>query len=641
MSTKIVDHGDIPIDLIAPNPEQPRQEFDKAGLEELAQSIREQGVIQPIIVELAPDPTPDCRYILHAGERRLRAAKMAGMEVIPAIVVNESSQSDRLARALTENVQRQDMSPLEIARAYARMHDELGLTDQQIADRVGKSRSLVANARRLLDLPADIQELASQEGVSERQLMALLPIYQLPQEALERAEKTYWAKPSSIIQNIRKGQATSNTIREGVASVINNSTSSLNDAVFPMEHEFEIDGLRASRCDQCESCITVGKGKDKALRCPIKSCFQTKSHHWKTEQLQAAIDASGIPALEDGVQPYGETERFYGEGHLAQQILSDGCENLRLKFEPELGSGGLLLPGQHYARVVCHHGEGHKCKCLQRLRTERTRNDPERIAERENQKRLKAEIIEPWSAALAQAIADGQPGVWRRIMRLVSYRLAGKGDGWDLNIIQQKMAESLVNNSLPYDAHDRLGAALSAIQRSFDEMGIPYPGQSTQETAADLRGRLDRIQRWVRSLESEAPAIEAVRGNLDNLEKLTDEFDEVADQHINDERLDGFLQDLADVYERLHELYVLMVNPLFHPDDFGEHGSWLITVPSSDINFKSHLEQASPAVLRYVLVLVDGRENDKTRAEAIKRQLRKLEANGRIVGVQTVEVVHG
>jgi ParB/RepB/Spo0J family partition protein len=641
MSTKIVDHGDIPIDLIVPNPEQPRQEFDEAGLEELAQSIREMGVIQPIVVELSPDPDINHRYILHAGERRLRAAKMAGLEVIPAIVSGESSQTDRLVRALVENVQREDMAPLDVAKAYARMHDELDLTDQQIADRIGKSRSSVANARRLLGLPADVQKLASQEGVSERQLMALLPMYQLPQEALDRAEKTYWAKPDDIVRNIRKGQATSNTVRDGVARVINNSTFSLSDAVFPLEHEFEGDGLRAPRCDQCEACITVGKGKDKRLRCPIKSCFQTKSHRWETEQLQAAIEASGIPALEDGVE-YGEIERFsgYDEGRLAQQILSDGCENLRLKFEAQLGSGGLSLPGQHYARVVCHHGKGHKCKCLLKFKRERSRNDPERIAERENQKRLKAEIIEPWAAALAQAIADGQPGVWRRIMRQVSYQLNGKGDDWDLTTIQQKMAEVMVNNSLPWDAYNRLGAALSAIQRSFDEMGIPYPGQSVQDTAADMRGRLDRIRRWVADLEKEAPTIEAVRGNLANLDKLTDEFDEVADQHIDDERLDSFLQDMVDVYERLHELYVLMANPLFRMDDF-EHVSWLITVPSSDINFKGHLEQASAAVLRYVLVLVDGRENDKTRAEAIKRQLRKLEANGRIVGVQTVEVEHG
>jgi ParB family chromosome partitioning protein len=629
----------IPVDQIVPNPEQPRQNFDQDGLKELAQSIREVGVIQPITVEISEDGQT---YILHDGERRWRAAQIAGMEEIPAEIVeplgDDVSRRDRLTRALVANVQREDLSSLEVARAYQRLHDELELTDQQIADRVGKSRSSVANARRLLELPQDVQDLAGQDGISERQLMALLPMYQLPQEAIERAEKTFWAKPSDLVRKIRKGQATSNTIREGISNVVNNSTYSLEDAIFPLDQPFDIEGLRAARCDQCDDRISVGKGKDRVLRCPIHDCFQAKAHHWQTEKLQAAIEASGIPAFDEEVG-YGEREFFYGEGDIAQQILVDGCENLRLRFVDMPESGGLRLPGHDYARVVCHHGKGKSCQCLRKLRAQRTRTDPERIAERENKKRVETEIIEPYSAILAQAIIDGEPGVWRRIMRLVSYKLNGRGDNWDLDTIRQKTAEAMVRNSLPYEAHNRLEAALSAVRRSFDEMGIPYPGQQKQDTAADLRGRLDRIQRWVRSLETESPTIEAVRGNLANLDKLTEEFDEVADQHIDDERLDGFLQDMVDIYERLHELYVLMVNPLFRMDDF-EHVSWLITVPSSDINFKGHLEQASAAVLRYVLVLVDGRENDKTRAEAIKRQLRKLEANGRIVGVQTVEVEH-
>ncbi|HLF43357.1 MAG TPA: ParB/RepB/Spo0J family partition protein [Acidimicrobiia bacterium] len=141
----------VAVDAIAANPDQPRTHFDDETLEELAASMREVGMLQPIVVTETGDG-----YVLIAGERRWRAAKRAGMSAIPA-VVREATGSSTLVEALVENVQRQDLSPLEEANAYRHLLENYGMTQEQVADRVGKSRSAVSNTLRLLQLPLEIQ----------------------------------------------------------------------------------------------------------------------------------------------------------------------------------------------------------------------------------------------------------------------------------------------------------------------------------------------------------------------------------------------------------------------------------------------------------------------------------------------------
>jgi ParB family chromosome partitioning protein len=143
----------IDLDRIWPNPSQPRQRFDARALEELAASLKSEGVLQPVIVR----PT-EGGYELIAGERRWRAAQIAGLLRIPAVVRDVSD--DRLLQlALIENLQREELSPIEEAHAYQTLINELGLSQQEVADRVGKQRATVANALRLLSLPVEVQDL--------------------------------------------------------------------------------------------------------------------------------------------------------------------------------------------------------------------------------------------------------------------------------------------------------------------------------------------------------------------------------------------------------------------------------------------------------------------------------------------------
>lgn len=173
----------IEVDKIAPNPEQPRREFDEVSLRELAASIREVGLLQPIIVSKLEKETEmgtEVSYVLIAGERRWRAASLAGLERIPAIIRDVKLERERLELALVENVQRADLNPIEEAKAYTRLQEEFRLTQREVAVKVGKSREAVANTMRLLSLPSEIQEAVAARRITESQARLLLSVSDIP-----------------------------------------------------------------------------------------------------------------------------------------------------------------------------------------------------------------------------------------------------------------------------------------------------------------------------------------------------------------------------------------------------------------------------------------------------------------------------
>jgi ParB family chromosome partitioning protein len=173
-----VDHpsvGFAEVDLseIAPNPQQPRVRFDEESLGELAASITEVGVLQPIVIRPGE---PEGTYVMIAGERRLRAAAAAGLTSIPAVIRSAESDERYLTEALIENVQRKDLSALEEAAAYRNLLEDFGMTHEQVASRVGKSRSAVTNTLRLLQLPVPIQGMLEREELSAGHARALLSL---------------------------------------------------------------------------------------------------------------------------------------------------------------------------------------------------------------------------------------------------------------------------------------------------------------------------------------------------------------------------------------------------------------------------------------------------------------------------------
>ncbi len=159
------------IDSLEPNPDQPRSRFDEESLKELAESISQQGVIQPILAEEKPNGD----YLIIAGERRWRASQLAGLDEIP-VIVRDFTKEQKLEIALVENIQREDLSPMEEARAYHHLMDVLDLSQQEVAEKVGKNRSTVANSLRLLKLPDPMKKAVEDGNLSAGHARALLAV---------------------------------------------------------------------------------------------------------------------------------------------------------------------------------------------------------------------------------------------------------------------------------------------------------------------------------------------------------------------------------------------------------------------------------------------------------------------------------
>lgn len=193
----------VPVEQVFPNPNQPRRSFDAAAMFELTLSIERDGVIQPIVVR----PSPGGRYEIIAGERRWRAAKRAGLTEIP-IVLRDADDEKVLELAIVENVQREDLNPIELAIAFQRMAAELNLSHDQIGEKTGKDRATISNSIRLLQLPQEVQDMVATKRLSPGHARALLKVQneQRQREMAERSLNEGWSvrqmeeftKPSKV-----------------------------------------------------------------------------------------------------------------------------------------------------------------------------------------------------------------------------------------------------------------------------------------------------------------------------------------------------------------------------------------------------------------------------------------------------------
>jgi len=198
---------EIPVEQVVPNPYQPRTQFDPEKMEELIASVREQGILQPVLLRrIGP-----ARYQLVAGERRYRAAQAVGLAAIPALV-RDCSEREMLEMAVVENVQREDIGAMEAARAYRRLNDEFGLTHEAIAQRVGKSRVSITNTLRLLNLPPAIQDSIGRGEITEGHARALLMAREEP--AMLRVWQNVVARNLSVRETEKLVEQTQ-TRREG------------------------------------------------------------------------------------------------------------------------------------------------------------------------------------------------------------------------------------------------------------------------------------------------------------------------------------------------------------------------------------------------------------------------------------------
>lgn len=230
---------ELPVELIKPNPKQPRTRFDGEALAGLAASIESSGVVQPLLVR----PLHDGSYELIAGERRWRAAQQAGLEKVPAIV-RDPEQAERLQVALIENMVREDLNPVEEARACAALVEDLGLSKEELARRIGRSRPSVSNLVRLLDLPDEVLALLESGGLSEGHGRALLGVSgnDVRRRLARDAAKGGWSVRET--ENRVKLASQPKRSREGKSAVSAEEAAAMRDAADRLEsalgHEVKI-----------------------------------------------------------------------------------------------------------------------------------------------------------------------------------------------------------------------------------------------------------------------------------------------------------------------------------------------------------------------------------------------------------------
>ncbi len=259
---------EIDVDLIVPNPHQPRAAIDEDALQELVDSVREHGVIQPLLVSEGEQPGV---YQLIAGERRLRAAKLAGLQRVP-VVVKEAASNELLELALVENLQRQDLSVLEEALAYRRLADEFDMTQEAIASRVGRSRTAVANAMRLLALSDEMKASLAAGEITEGHARALLGIED------PEARRAAWRQVVDRGLTVRETEA---LVRRGLPTIAPSSTPATSPARDPDVSRLE-ERLRAALATKVE------------LHRRPRGSGRLVLHFYSDEELEALLARLGV-----------------------------------------------------------------------------------------------------------------------------------------------------------------------------------------------------------------------------------------------------------------------------------------------------------------------------------------------------------
>lgn len=454
----------IDLSLIDDNPYQTRLVYDDVKTQEIAASIKKHGLLQAPLGRR----TANGRVQLAFGHTRCQAFRLLAADAVQfgrmPIVLQSLDDETMFLHAWSENRDRKDLSPYEEAKAIQNSMQAFGWTQKEVAERLQLDRSTVANKLRLLKLPKSALEQLRDGQLSERQALALLPLTELPEQALRVAEQGYGSRPSRLWQEAPK--LSSDAIRGAVDQIMNSATRPIGTAAW-RKHDFgdvADTAIVSARCADCRLC----SGQGNTARCAGPDCYAAKDRHWSARRLNDAAAKLGIPAL-DREPPYSAAERFYSGEEFAEQILARRCDKLRVYQ----GQSGLPVAGYGELRILCAHGQGKRCGCLQSVRQQQSKTDPVKIDERARKKEAAA-LFEQAVTALTGALADGQAAAWRRVLRQVGYDYKEETTAtWDLSQIQRALATALLKSAVysrdyPEQVRDYGGKLLAAV-------GLPLP----------------------------------------------------------------------------------------------------------------------------------------------------------------------
>ena len=278
---------EIPVRFIKPNPRQPRTAFDEAALQELAESIKEHGLIQPLIVN---QNGRDDEYTLLAGERRWRAAQIAGLDVVPCIVKAHVDNRVMTEIAIIENVQREDLSAADEARAYEQLATEFGLSDEQIGRRVGKDRTTIKNLRNLLALPPEVlNNIGEGDGkIPQGIARKLVKVARLAPKEVAAAAKRILKNPDDVEQIVNQ------TINQHAITI--NHAWDMKWLNAPVSATDKDGAFEIGACDGCLAFMNIGK----TPYCTNRRCFEAKSQLFMAGELERTSKKYGIPIAQPG-----------------------------------------------------------------------------------------------------------------------------------------------------------------------------------------------------------------------------------------------------------------------------------------------------------------------------------------------------
>ena len=632
------------LDRIDDNPYQTRTTYDEAAIADLAADIAQRSLLQTPVGRLVDeagqvlDPTsytePGAlvevfsgpqgqRVQLAFGHRRLRAFRLlvanktkGGWGALP-VELRRLSDEQMALYAWSENAQHKELTPIEEATAIQRMIDRFGWTQEQVAAKLGLSRPTITNKLRLLGAPQPVRDALANGTLSARQAGALLPLGEMPQELLDRAEATpdynKSRRPSEIMKHAP--DLSSDQIRERVQSMITETTTALGaEGNCPLDYVVDDPAVHAARCDACP--IRVRKGQD--MRCPDKPCLDRKTASWKKASLDAASAATGIQATTEDTT-YSHIEDFAAGNkiHLQTILAQGGCPNLRLVFG---GWNGQALQDFPHVSVLCLHGKGNVCKCLDRIKG--VDREAAALAVKEAEQRVKDQLLAPTRQAVADALLGGQApaGLWFLLLARVSRSpVSSFAKGSPKRIINE-IARSLTDDVITWSHGKDLALAREDLDEFLAAAGLPRPWETP---AAELILRKQRkILEWLKACAISIPTIEAVHGNMVNIRKLLDELDTAG---ISGEAFTDLSIHLHSTLDMLGSLTLLIEQ---RPEnEQAPHLSWLTRYYFSDDNFNA----ASAWELSYGLEfawVIDDQERDKrvTLMSARLAELTQVEA---------------
>ena len=616
----------VPLDQIQDNPYQTRHSYD--GIEELAANIQASRRRLPDSLGLIH--IPNGREVegglvqLAEGHRRLRAFRaLAEIDKLYLYMpVNIVELSDRAMDDLvwSENRERKDLNPIEEALALQRTMAERNLTQEQLAVLRGLARSTVANKLRLLTLPADIRRSIEQGEINERQAMALLPLYQLPEKARQALAQPRWGGTSltSLVKDARKGKSSAD-LRTEATLLVERSLYDISEAPWTGHAFADLGGVCSSECTTCPALVRLEEKKKVKLYCPDNDCKGLKIVAWEAFRLAEASKVSGIELLPKELErAWNQFHRFFGEEEpLLAEIMQAGCPHARLRLQYDNYSERKQLAGFPDIRILCLHDEGGRCSCLAARKAAATKADLAKQEENARKRRIENEIVAPAVEAILTGLAENHAGTWSLLLRYL-HVYGEEAASWELPRIQRRLALGIVRDLLPYNPDHDFQKAHQGVFGKLVERGLAIAGPPTD--LDHITEKVNRIAGWLTSLAGERPAVAAIDGNLKNiadhlagLGQMLDEAEEADKQPIYPVvKVATYVQDSLE-----------LLRPLVADEswtDF-EFATWLVRESMQSGWFKQALEKGSRQALEYALALA---QTDIERSRALRERLGEM-----------------